>query len=181
MSATLTVAVRFPIAAGVNVALIVQLALAAREPGQVVVVEKSPGSAPPVPIVVTVRAAFPVFVRVTDWAALVVPRFCAEKLSVPAERLAAGPVPVPVNATVCGLLARLSAMLIDAVRTPGAVGVNFTMIMQVAFCASVAGQLFDWEKSPALVPVTLTPDRVKLVLPVLVTVVDCDVPVVPTV
>lgn len=181
MSVTLTVAARLPIAAGVNVALIVQLALAAKEPGQVLVTEKSPGSAPPELIVVMVRAAFPAFVRVTDWAALVVPRFCDEKLRVPAERLAAGPLPVPLNATVCGLLARLSAMLIDAVRTPGAVGMNFTMMMQFAFCGSVAGQLFDSEKSPALVPVTLIPVRVKLVLPVLASVVDCDVLVVPTV
>ena len=175
------VPVRLPAAVGVKVTVIVQLALAAREPGQVLVTEKSPGSAPPELMVVMVRVAFPVFVRVTDWAELVVPRFCDEKLSVPEVRLAAGPLPVPDNATVCGLLARLSAILIDAVRTPGAVGINFTMMMQFAFWASVAGQLFDCEKSPELVPVTLIPLRVKLVLPVLLRVVDCDVLVLPTV
>jgi hypothetical protein len=93
-------------------------------------------------ILVIVKVVFPVLVRVTDCAALVELRFWVGKVRVPVERLAVGPKPVPVRATASGLLWRLSAMLIVAVRIPGAVGVNFTTIVQVAFTASELPQPF---------------------------------------
>jgi hypothetical protein len=142
LSAMLTEAVRFPMPPGVNATLIVQLAFAATEPGHVLVTAKSPGSVPVAPILVIAKAPFPLLVSVTVWAALVVFKFWLAKVRDPTERLTAGPLPVPVSDTVCGLLARLSAMLTDATRTPGAVGENFTMIWQLAFCANVPGQLF---------------------------------------
>jgi hypothetical protein len=179
LSVMLTEAVRAPVAAGVNVTLIVQLPLAATELPQVLVTAKSPGSVPVVPTLVIVKLAFPVLVRVTDCAALVVPRFWLVKVRVAGERLTAGPLPVPVRATVCGLLARPSTMLTEAVRVPGAVGENCTTIVQLAFGASVPQPLVS-EKSPALVPVRLMLVMVKLAVPVFVTVTLCVVLVVPT-
>jgi hypothetical protein len=82
------------------------------------------------------RATFPVLLRVTLCAALVVPRFWLPKVRLVAERLAVAPVPVPVRLTVCGLPAALSEMLTVAVRVPAAVGVNVTLIMQLLFVAT---------------------------------------------
>ena len=66
-------AVRLPVAAGVNVTLIVQLPLAATELLHVLVSAKSPGLAPANVKPLTARAAFPVLFRVRVWAALVDP------------------------------------------------------------------------------------------------------------
>jgi hypothetical protein len=49
---------------------------------------------------------------------------------------------------VCGLPAPDDEIVIAPVRVPVAVGVNVTVTVQVAFCASVAVQLFVWLKSP---------------------------------
>jgi hypothetical protein len=77
------------------------------------------------------KLAFPVLLRVTVWAALVVPRDWLPKARLVAARLTAGPVPVPVRLTVCGLPVALSVMLTEAVRLPEAVGVNVTLIVQL--------------------------------------------------
>jgi hypothetical protein len=50
-----------------------QLALAARLAGQVLVSAKSPALVPVTPMLLMLRDAFPLLVRVTVWAALVVP------------------------------------------------------------------------------------------------------------
>ena len=49
-----------------------------------------------------------------------------------ALRLAIEPVPVPVRLTVCGLPAALSVRVIEAARLPTALGVNVTVIVQLA-------------------------------------------------
>jgi hypothetical protein len=59
-------ALRLPIAAGVNVTLIVQVAAAATETPQLFVWLKSPVLPPVTAMLVTASAAFPVFVSVTD-------------------------------------------------------------------------------------------------------------------
>jgi hypothetical protein len=69
LSVTLKVPVRVPDAVGVNVTLMVQFPLAAREPPQVLLAAKSP----PAAMLVMVRVALPVLDRVTVCAALVVP------------------------------------------------------------------------------------------------------------
>jgi hypothetical protein len=56
--------------------------------------------------------------------------------------------PVPVSETVCGLSAALSVRVIAPVRLPVAVGLNVTLIVQLAFTARLAPQLFVWAKSP---------------------------------
>jgi hypothetical protein len=180
LSVMLTEAVRLPRATGVNVTLIVQLPFTATEVPHVLVTPKLPASVPVAPMLVMAKLVFPVLVRVTDCAALVVPGFGLVKVRIPVERLTAGPVPVPIRATVCGLLARLSAMLTEAVRAPGAIGENSTTIVQLAFGANELPQPFISEKSPTLAPVRLMLAIVKLKLPVFVRVTLCAVLVVPT-
>ena len=53
---------------------------------------------------------------------------------------------------VCGLFEALSVTASVAVRVPLAVGVKVTLTVQLDLAASEAPQLFDWEKSPLLVP-----------------------------
>lgn len=170
LSVMLTTAERLPAEAGVNVTLIVQLAPAATEEPQVVVSPKSPGLAPNKPILTMFSTVLPVLVRVTDCAALVVPRFWLPKAKLLALRLTEAPVPVPVRVTVCGLPAALSAMVNVAVRLPAAAGVNVTLIVQVPPPASELPQVLVWEKSPPLVPVTVMLVKLKVALPLLVTV-----------
>jgi hypothetical protein len=66
---------RVPVACGVNVMLIVQLAPPASEAPQVFVWVKSPEFVPPIVIPVTEIAFAPRFVRVTALGALAVPAF----------------------------------------------------------------------------------------------------------
>jgi len=87
------------------------------------------------------KAAFPVLLKVTLSAALVVPTFWLPNVRLVTERLAAAAVPVPVRLTVCGFPAALSEMLTVAVRVPGAVGVNVTLIMQLLFAATEPPQV----------------------------------------
>src|SRR5262249_56602450 len=63
--------------------------------------------------------------------------------------------PVPLKLTACGLPLPLSVMLSAAPRLPAAVGLNVTLIVQLALSASVAGltgQLLVCSQSPELVP-----------------------------
>jgi len=68
LSLTLRVPLRLPRAVGVKVRLIVQLALAARLAGQLLVCAKSPLLVMPLML----NAALPVFFKLTDCGALVV-------------------------------------------------------------------------------------------------------------
>jgi hypothetical protein len=62
--------------------------------------------------------------------------------------------PVTLNAAVCGLPGALPATLNVAVCAPAACGVAVTMIVQLAFAATVEGQLFVLiEKDVGFVPV----------------------------
>jgi len=46
-------------------------------------------------------------------------------------------VPVPVRVTVCGLFVALSVIVTEALRLRIAVGVNFTIIVQVPLAVTV--------------------------------------------
>jgi hypothetical protein len=76
LSAMLMAAVREPVAVGLKVTLIVQLASTASDAGQVFVSAKSPEFVPVRVIPEIAKAALPPFVKVTVWAALVVPMLC---------------------------------------------------------------------------------------------------------
>ena len=65
LSVTVNAALRVPVAVGVNVTLMVQLAPAATLEPQVFVWAKSPPLAPAIPMPLIVNGALPVFVSVT--------------------------------------------------------------------------------------------------------------------
>ena len=54
---------------------------------------------------------------------------------------------------VCGLPLALSVIVTAPLRAPLAVGVNVTLMVQFAFCATVEPQLLVWAKSPLFEPV----------------------------
>jgi hypothetical protein len=173
-SATLSEAERLPLAAGVNVTLIVQLPFAATELPHALVCAKSPAFVPVTEMLVRVKLAFPVLVRVTDWAGLATPTDWLPKERPRGERVTSGPalMPVPERLTVCGLPLALSAMLTSAVRVPPAEGVKVTLIVQSAPAATELPQLFVSAKSLALVPVTVRLVMLKVEVPVLDRVTD---------
>ena len=127
---------------------------------------------------VKVKLAFPVLLRVTICGALGVPTLLLKGVVVVTP--AKGAVPVPVRLMVCGLPLTLSAMLTEAVRMKGAVGLNVTLIVQVPPAATEL-QVVVATKSLGLVPVTETFVMVKFAFPVLVRVLlSAEVVVVPT-
>ena len=169
LSVMLTEAVRLPLAEGLNVTLIVQLALAATELPHVLVWTKSLALVPVSARLVMLKAALPVLLRVRVWAALVVPTDWLAKVRLVGERLAtpAVPAPVPERLTVCGLPLALSVMLTEAVRLPLAEGLNVTLIVQLALAATELPQVLVWAKSLALVPASARLVMLKAALPVL--------------
>jgi hypothetical protein len=74
-----------------------------------------------------VKLAFPVLLKVTLCAALVVPTFWLLKVRLATERPAIALVPVPVRLSDWGLPAALSVNTTEAVRVPGALGVNLAL------------------------------------------------------
>jgi len=131
-------------------------------------------------MLVILKAVFPVLLRVTLCAALVVPTFWLLNVRLAGERLVAAAAPVPVRLTICGLPAALSEILTAAVRVPAAVGVNVTLIVQLLFAATELPQVFVSAKSPVLTPVMLILVMLILALPVLLRVALCAGLVVPT-
>ena len=102
LSATESEPVRVPVAVGLKVTLIVQLAPAATLVPQVLVSEKSPV----VEMLVMLRVAVPVLVSVTVSAALLVPSTVTGKVRLVGESVTAGAPLVTVCVTdepVCGL------------------------------------------------------------------------------
>jgi hypothetical protein len=176
LSVIVNEAVRAPETVGVKVTLVVQFAPAARLTPQLFVSAKSPALAPVIPIELIERATPPLFVSVTPWRLLVVPVFCPAKVKLATVKLAPGTAPVPVKLTDCWLLAMLpasSVMVTEAVRVPDAVGVNVTLIAQFVPAARLVPQLFDCEKSPALVPVMPMEAIERVVPPLFVSVTVC--------
>ena len=88
------------------------------------------------------RLAPPLFVKVTVWAALVVPITWPGNVKLDADReTAAGVSPVPLSETDCGLPLALSLMVTSLVAVPLVCGVNVTLTVQLEPPASEAGQL----------------------------------------
>lgn len=96
------------------------------------------------------KAAVPLLVSVTVWAALVVPTSWLPKLRLVAERLTAGATPVPLKLITWGLPAASSVTLIWPVRVPVEVGAKVTLNAQLAPAATVEPQVFVSEKSPLM-------------------------------
>ena len=99
MSVTETDAVRSPVAVGRKVTLIVQDAPAARVVPHVVVRAKSPPLVPVIVMLLIDMLTFPPLRSVMLLAVLVVFNVCVPNAKEVGDRLAEGPVPVPVKVT----------------------------------------------------------------------------------
>jgi hypothetical protein len=170
LSVRLTAAARDPLAVGLNVTLIEHLAPAATLDPQPLVCAKSPGLAPVSAMLEMLKAAVPVFVSVTVWAALVEPTAWPAKARLLGDTLAMGAVPVPLRLTVCGLPLALSVNVTAAERVPLAVGLNVTLIEHLAPAATLDPQPLVWAKSPELAPVSAMLEMLNAAVPELVNV-----------
>lgn len=182
LSVMLTEALAAPVAAGVKVTLMVQLAPPASVAGltgQVLVWPKSPGFVPERLMLVMLRAWPPLLVNVTACDPLVVPTSWPANVRLVGEGVAVGPpepVAVPVSVTVCGLPPSLSLTVTAAVRCPDdTVGVKVTLMVHVwpaGTLTLVPTHVSGWAsaKSPGSAPVMLTLVILSVVVDVLVSV-----------
>jgi len=97
----------------------------------------------------------------------------------PSVKLGAA-TPVPAIAIVCDPLPALSATTRFAAAAPAAVGVNVTLIVQVASGCTVA-QLFVCVNPPALAPLIDTPETVSATAPLLLSTIGEELLLLPTV
>src|SRR5207245_1969070 len=141
-SVMVTVAVRALAAVGVNVRLRRQLAPATTVAPFVQVVPaamaKSPGFKPARAMLVMLRVAVPLLVRVTVCTGLVVLRRWSPKARLVGAKVTAGAMPVPASDTDCGLPAASSVMLSLHDALPISVGVNVRLRRQLAPATTVA-------------------------------------------
>src|SRR5947209_2807696 len=182
-STMFSVALRIPVASGVKLTLIVQLAPGATEPaplGQVLPAAKakSAACAPVMVMLVRFSGASPLLVSVTFCAALVVPTRCYTISLHDALPISVGGVtPVPVSDSDCGLPAASSVMVSVAVRALAAVGVKVRLRTQLAPAASVAPLMQvvpeASAKSPALAPPSTAVAMLMGAVPLLVRVAVC--------
>jgi len=82
----------------------------------------------------------PTLVSVTVFAALAVPTSTVPKLKLVGESFAV--VPIPLSATVWGLPTPLSLTLSAAMRVPDPLGLNLTLMVQLAPTANEAPQVW---------------------------------------
>ncbi len=152
------VALRAPVAVGLNTTLTPQLAEAPRLAPQVLVeIEKSLGLVPPMLMLLIVIADLVPLLNVAVCAELVEPTFVGGKEFI-GDTVTLPPVvlpPVPDRAAVCGLLLAVSDTVNVAERAPVVAGLNVTLIVQLADGARLLGQLLA-VKSPGFVPVMAT-------------------------
>ena len=149
-------AVRAPVAEGVNVTLTAQVALIARLPPQVFAdMEKLAAFVPAKVIEEIVSVAEPLFVTVVVSAELVTVTAVFGKESEVGLKLIADtpPAPVPPILKHCGEAGALSVTQTWEARAPAACGVNVTLTVQVPDAATVP-QLFVCEKLVAFPLVT---------------------------
>ena len=116
-----------------------------------------------------VSAAFPVFVTMMVWAALVPPTSCVN-VSVPglSETTGMTAEAVPESAMVCGELAALSRTDNVAAALPATVGVKVTEKVQLADAATVLPQALAIANELPPLPLIEMPLTVSAALPVLV-------------
>src|SRR5688572_16699154 len=176
LDATLTAPLRTPSAVGVNVTLMMHVAVGASVAPQVFVCAKSPDAA----MLAMLSVVPPMFCSVSACAAVVAPMSWLPNASAGGVRDTAGPggaaVPVPLSVELCGLPATLEATLTAPLRTPSAVGVKVTLIVHEAEGASVAAQVFVCAKSPDAAMLAM----LSVAVPMFWSVSGCAAEVVPT-
>src|SRR5215469_8923193 len=94
LSAMEIVALRLPVAVGLNFRMIVQLLDGPTDETQLLVWLKSPGFVPPRVTPVMLKAVAPTLVKVTFWAALVTPTLVKGNATLTAENLTWLPTPL---------------------------------------------------------------------------------------
>jgi len=141
LSETVRLAVRIPIADGENNTTIVQLAPTARELPQLLFCVKSVEFAPVTATPEMLSATLPVLLKVIVRPVLIMATGWLKKFTLLGDRLAPAELIVPLRLTVCGLPAAPSMMEMVAVRVPAAVGVNTTLIAQLAPAPTLDPQL----------------------------------------
>jgi hypothetical protein len=142
VSSRLTSAFNAPFNWGVKTTLIVQVAPAPSVDGligQLLVSEKLVTREPVMEILVIATDVVPTFVTVMFCGWLAVPLVKVPKFRLEGEKLIT--VPVPVRATVCGLLGALSVTVSVPVRVPALLGTNTTLMVQVPAAGKLVGQL----------------------------------------
>jgi hypothetical protein len=183
-SVKLSLAVRAPVAAGLNKMVAVQLAEAARlAPHVLLEIVKSPALVPVIAMLPSVIAAELPLLSVADndvplELVLTLPnaRLAGLAVTLPVEA-----VPVPESATVCGLLLAVSVKLRVAVRAPVAAGLKEMVAVQLANAARLAPHvLLEIVKSAALLPVIVMLLTVIAAGPLFVNVADFGAPVCPS-
>lgn len=149
LSATDTLALRVPVAVGVNVTVMVQFFFGATEVPHVFVCAKSVGFVPVIVMPVMAIAVPPLaLLMVMVCAALVVPTVCAAKVKLVGEKDAA--VLVPLSATVWVPAPSVSVSVVA--RWLILLGLNVTLIVQLVPAASEFPQLLVSGKSVAFPP-----------------------------
>jgi hypothetical protein len=139
---TLRLVVRVPMALGVNVTLIVQLAPAAKFAPQVLVCAKSvvfPVLSPM--LVISSEPLVAVLVSVTGCETPMAPRFWVKVRAGDRVADADGARPVPVSTAVAGLARPATATDSIAERTPAVVGLNVTLMVQLKPGAKLVPQV----------------------------------------
>jgi len=171
LSVSVSAPVRFPLAVGVNVTLIVQLPDASTELAQLLVWAKSPLAV----IVRLVKVPLPVLVKVIDCGALVVETDGPEKARLLGESLTIGATPVPLKVTDCGLLAAYSLKVSAPLTGPEEMGRKLTLTVQLPLAATEGRQLLLCVQPFETVRLVMLRGR----LPVFVKVTCCGALVVP--
>src|SRR5258708_4352592 len=133
-----------PESMGLKTTSMLQLLLAVRLAPQLLVWANSPLAV----MLVILRLAFPLFVRITVCGVLVVLTVWAAKEMLGWESATTAPVPEPARPTVCGLLPALSVRVKVPVRVPTAVGVKLILNVQVTPGGTLVPQLLVCAKSP---------------------------------
>src|SRR2546428_5724970 len=184
-----TVAVRALVAVGVDVRMRRLMVTGVQACAFVHVVPaamaKSPGFKPARTMLVMLRVAVPLLVRVTVCTGLVVLRRWSPKARLVGVKAADGVMPLPVSGAEWGLPGASSVMVTVAVRAPVAAGVKLMLIVQLAPGATEpapVGQVLPAAKakSAACAPVMVMLVRFSGVPPLLVSVRFCAALVVPT-
>ncbi len=137
---------------GVNVTVMEQLDPGARAATQVFVWAKSPEFVPVMVMLLTLIAVVPVFCNVATCAMLGVPIVWFGNGKDAGETTVA--TPVPLRLTICGLPNALSVKAMKAASEPATLGlgVNVTLILQLAPGTKMLPQVFVCAKSPLFVP-----------------------------
>ncbi len=91
-----------------------------------------------------------------------------------------GVTPIPLRATLWGLPTPVYLTLSKAVLDPAALGLNLTLIVQLAAAARVVPHVVVFKKSAALIPVMVGARRGSAAEPIFVSVTVCARLVVPT-